>query len=92
MADAPTPEDLVIDIFAFRYALGRSSAAVPVVARRLRERWSLFSELQRAGVQRDIVEAVEAGCAGDPAYVAIWSEFLEMPVRDAEMATAAPRL
>lgn len=77
MTDEPTPDDLAIDVFAFRYALGRSSGAVPLVARRLKQRWPFFTEQQRLGIQRDICEAISMGMAGEGADVAIWQEMLK---------------
>ena len=59
-------------ICSFRYALGRRSVIVPVIAEYLKEDWHKLNEWQQQQIKDDIRHAIEYGCAGDDCDVDIW--------------------
>jgi len=71
-------EDTIL-VFAFRYALGRTSAAPWIVADHLIKRWADLSPHSRAQVKKEINTAISRGDAGHPCDVETWREVLNQP-------------
>lgn len=61
-------------LFAFRYALGRTSSAPSIVATVIRAKMGAFRPTLKEQMRREITEAIAGGCAGEPCDVATWRE------------------
>jgi len=72
--------DNTILIFAFRYALGRTSAAPSMVADELKKHWCGFKEWEQKQIHDDITIALNTGSAGHDCDEVVWSEILALPV------------
>ena len=64
--------------FAFRYSLGRKTAASSIVVKHLTDNWDRLFPATRPGIQREIREAIDDGSAGDPCDVKEWQKILEL--------------
>jgi hypothetical protein len=73
-----TTEETIL-IFAFRYALGRRSAAPGIVANHLIKRWATLAPHSKAQVKEEINTAISRGYAGHPCDVETWREVLDQP-------------
>ncbi len=73
----PVHEDTLV--FAFRYALGRRTAAPSLVVAELKRQWPQITERTRQQIQRDIEDAIERGEAGDSCDLETWREVLALP-------------
>ncbi len=63
-------------VFAFRYALGRQTAAPSIVVEELKRHWSNLTTFTRDQIQRDIRQAINGGAAGAECDVERWNEVL----------------
>jgi len=70
--------DKEVLIFAFRYALGRKSTAVPIVAENLKRNWNKLNDFDRKQIKNDIKSAIEQNKAGMKMDIQIWQEILEL--------------
>jgi hypothetical protein len=70
--------DETILVFAFRYALGRKSAAPGIVADHLIKRWADLAPHSQAQVKEEIATAISRGDAGDPCDVETWQGVLKL--------------
>ena len=70
--------DKEILIFAFRYALGRKSTAVPIVAENLKRNWNKLSEFDKKQIKNEIKSAIKQNKAGMKMDVQIWTEILNL--------------
>jgi len=70
-------EDVIV--YAFRYALGRTTFASMVMAETLASVWSELSPKTRSLIRREIIDAISAGHAGQDCDVASWREVLALP-------------
>ena len=59
-------------VCSFRYALGRRTAMVSIMAEYLKEDWCKLGEWQQKQIKDDIKHAIEHGCAGDDCDVDTW--------------------
>jgi len=73
----PTEETILV--FAFRYALGRKSAAPGIVADYLIKRWADLAPHSRLQIREEIRTAISRGDAGHPCDVETWREVLDQP-------------
>ena len=73
----PTEETILI--FAFRYALGRTSTAPGIVADHLIKQWANLAPHSRLQIREEIRTAINRGDAGHPCDVETWRVFLDKP-------------
>jgi hypothetical protein len=73
----PTEETILV--FAFRYALGRRTAAPGIVADHLIKRWADLAPHSRAQVKKEINTAIHYGDASDLCDVETWRKVLDQP-------------
>ncbi len=67
----PVSEDILV--FAFRYALGRQTAAPSIVVAQLKEHWNHgLMDYTKLQIQREIRGAIHRGEAGSECDVATW--------------------
>jgi hypothetical protein len=71
----PLPEDIMF--FAFRYALGRRTAAPTMVRTYLSNHWELIPVHTQDQIKGEIQRAIETGRAGDQCDVETWKAVLE---------------
>lgn len=71
-----TVESTII-MFAFRYALGRATAAPSIAIRCLEENWHRLSEQDKEQIVREIMGAVMRGDAGSDAHANEWLKFAD---------------
>ena len=64
-------------IFAFRYALGRTSMAPFGVTTIIKDHISIMSEFDKEQMIMDIEQTIERGDAGMACDIALWTEFAE---------------
>lgn len=69
-------------VFAFRYALGRRSAAPGIVADELIRRWPDMSVWSRQQIRNETADAIHRGNAGDFCDVVTWQKLLPPPPED----------
>lgn len=67
-------EDIDILFFAFRYALGRRTAAVSMVADYLKNHWAEIDEQTQKQIQDEIIQAIDRDEAGDDCDKRTWLE------------------
>ena len=65
-------------IFAFRYALGRSSMAPFGVTEIIKEHISILSNFDKEQMIRDIEQAIELNNAGMECDIALWTRFADL--------------
>lgn len=65
-------------MFAFRYALGRTSMAPCIVVDELKQRWSGLSDGMKTQVKSEIDNAISTGMAGHSCDEEKWLEILEL--------------
>ncbi len=65
--------------FAFRYALGRTTAAPSIVTDQLKHHWSRLAQRTRYQIQREISHAIDRGEAGQTCDVATWRQIIALP-------------
>lgn len=64
--------------FAFRYALGRRTAAVGIVVDHLVDLWPDLNKFDRIQIKREIAMAIERGEAGSDCDVEQWQRILDL--------------
>lgn len=67
-------------VFAFRYALGRQTAAVSIVVNEITKLWPELSQFDRSQIKREIIQAMKTGDAGDACDVRQWETLLNLTV------------
>ena len=72
--EVPDSEIALMLLFAFRYALGRRSAAPSDVRDLFMRYGSVFPPYQRQQIVRDIRHAIETNSAGDDCDVDVWRQ------------------
>ena len=72
----------LILVFAFRYALGRMSAAPSIVIRELKVNWSEIKTYTKEQIQEDIRDAIKRNMAGMACDVKSWNEVLEWEITE----------
>mgnify|MGYP001774438615 CR=1 FL=1 len=70
------PDDELVLIAAFRYALGRATYMPSVVAGTLLRLWPQLSQNTRSLIHKEIAEALAHDRAGHPCDIATWSTLL----------------
>lgn len=70
------PVDETTLVFAFRYALGRQTAAPSIMVTELKRHWSNLQTWTRNQIQCDIRQAISGGAAGAECDVQTWNEVL----------------
>lgn len=75
-------EDIDILFFAFRYALGRRTAAVPMVADYMKNHWDDIDERTQRKIQEEIACAIDRDEAGDDCDQSAWLEIQDLPRRE----------
>lgn len=75
------PVDETTLVFAFRYALGRRSAAPSHVCHELHNHWDQLNRWTQLQIHREIVTAIGRGDAGDDCDCSTWSEILKLPIK-----------
>jgi hypothetical protein len=71
-------EDEDILFFAFRYALGRRTAAVSIMTTILFNRWKTISQRTRKQIQDEIRHEIAIGKASDDCDIKEWEKLLEL--------------
>lgn len=71
-----TDDDALVLICAFRYALGRRTYVVPVVAGWIRANWGKLGEGDKALIKMEIDEAISKDLAGDQCDINEWLRVL----------------
>lgn len=79
----PTADLADLLICAFRYALGRRTYITSTMSELLHKQWGALPTPWQQLVQREIMEALESGCAGDACDEQSWRTVLALPVRAA---------
>ena len=69
-------EDILF--FAFRYALGRRSAAVSILVDELKSHWQEFGEHTQDQIKEEIGDAIQKDQAGDKCDIDHWREILSL--------------
>lgn len=72
MSDTQVTVPSTVLVFAFRYALGRQTAGVAVVAAQLIAQAAALSGSERSQMIRDIDLAIQTDSAGDDMDVTCW--------------------
>ena len=67
-------------VFAFRYALGRTSTASSIVTAELTRVWLTLRPSTRRQIQSEIREALVRGEAGDNCDEYLWQKLLDLPL------------
>ena len=65
-------------VFAFRYALGRTSTAPSIVVRDLINNWDKLNNSTKEQIKEDIKEAVKNNRAGWNCDISEWEKILEL--------------
>lgn len=60
--------------FAFRYALGRQTAAVGIVVGHLEDLWPDLSRFDREQIKQEIAKAIKMGEAGSDCDIQEWQK------------------
>lgn len=68
-------------VFAFRYALGRRTAAPSHVVTELRKHWATLTPFTQSQIQREIRNEMAVGDVGDACDAETWNEVLGWVVR-----------
>lgn len=76
--DCMPNEDENVLFFAFRYALGRRTAAVSILVVAIQNKWSVIPFHTKEQMKREIREAIESKRAGDDCDVAQWVKVLNL--------------
>lgn len=74
-------EDQDILFYAFRYALGRRSAAVSQVVGIINNRWGDIPRRNKEQMQAEIRHAVRMGRAGDKCDIKDWQKILNLKIK-----------
>lgn len=75
----PNPDHVAL-FQAFKYALGRMSAAVSIVSEEIEKEWTELDTEIQSKIQEMIAESIEENRAGQPCDIAAWRNILELPV------------
>jgi len=65
-------------VFAFRYALGRTSTAPSIVVRDLINNWDKLNNSTKEQIKEDIKEAIDNNKAGWNCDISEWEKILEL--------------
>ena len=76
--DKLNKNDIDIAFFAFRYALGRRTYAVSMVADYLKNHWAEIDGKTQKKIQDEIFQALDRGEAGDECDKARWIEITKL--------------
>lgn len=77
---ALTPDDIIILISAFRYALGRMTYVPVVVVNRIKRDWPSLDVGTRQLIHREVRDALERHQLGMSCDAAAWKQLLELPL------------
>ena len=72
----PVDDDMVV--YAFRYALGRQTAAVSTVVEHLIRLWPRLDAVDKEQIKKHIALAIRSGEAGAGCDIAEWQKILEL--------------
>jgi len=71
--------DTLILMCAFRYALGRRTYIVDIIANEVKNNWDELPEYMRTLVHKEINEAISGGYIGDDCDRESWEAILNLP-------------
>lgn len=71
--------DVLILMCAFRYALGRRTYIVDVIANEIKSNWDEIPEYIRVLIHKEINEAMSGGYIGDDCDKETWETILKLP-------------